>query len=106
MDVQTDDDGFLLDPDDWTKDIANEMAVKEELELTEDRWNLVRIIREYYYENDSVPELRKVLKQLKTELGPEKATRKYVYALFRCGDGQRGCKIAGMRQPKKLWLDL
>jgi TusE/DsrC/DsvC family sulfur relay protein len=72
MDVQTDDDGFLLDPDDWTKDIANEMAVKEELELTEDRWNLVRIIQEYYYENDSVPELRKVLKQLKTELGPEK----------------------------------
>jgi TusE/DsrC/DsvC family sulfur relay protein len=106
MDVQTDDDGFLLDPDDWTKDIANEMAVKEELELTEDRWNLVRIIREYYYENDSVPELRKVLKQLKTELGPGKATRKYVYALFPYGYGQQGCKIAGMRQPKKLWLDL
>ncbi|QMU61253.1 MAG: TusE/DsrC/DsvC family sulfur relay protein [Gammaproteobacteria bacterium] len=106
MDVQTDEDGFLLDPEDWTEEIAKKIAVKEELELTEDRWNLIRLIREYYYENHSVPELRKILKQLKAELGPEKATRKYVYALFPYGYGQQGCKIAGMRQPKKLWLDL
>lgn len=106
MDVQKDDDGFLLDPDDWTEEIAKEIALKEKLEFTEDRWNLVRLIRDYYCENGSVPELRKVLKQLKAELGPEKATRKYVYALFPYGYGQQGCKIAGMRQPKKLWLDL
>ncbi len=106
MGVQKDDDGFLLDPDDWTEEIAKEIALKEKLELTEDRWNLVRLIRDYYYENGSVPELRKVLKQLKAELGPGKATRKYVYALFPYGYGQQGCKIAGMRQPKKLWLDL
>ncbi len=106
MDAQTDDDGFLLDPDDWTEEVAEFIANKEDLVLTEDRWNLVRLIREYYYENSSVPELRKILKQLKAELGPEKATRKYVYALFPYGYGQQGCKIAGMRQPKKLWLDL
>ena len=104
--MQMDDDGFLLDPDDWTEELAEEIALKEELEFTEEHWNLVRIIREYYYKNGSVPELRKVLKQLKAELGPEKATRKYVYALFPYGYGQQGCKIAGMRQPKKLWLDL
>ena len=106
MDAQTDDDGFLLDPDDWTEEVAEFIANKEDLVLTEDRWNLVRLIREYYYENSSVPELRKILKQLKAEFGPEKATRKYVYALFPYGYGQQGCKIAGMRQPKKLWLDL
>lgn len=106
MEIQTDDDGFLLDPDDWSEEVAEFIANKEELELTEDRWNLLRLIREYYYENSSVPELRKILKQLKAELGPEKATRKYVYALFPYGYGQQGCKIAGMRQPKKLWLDL
>ncbi len=106
MDVQTDDDGFLLDPDDWTKDIALQIAKSEDLELTEERWNLIHIIRDYYYEHSAVPELRKILKQLKTDIGPEKATRKYVYALFPYGYGQQGCKIAGMRQPKKLWLDL
>jgi tRNA 2-thiouridine synthesizing protein E len=104
--IEKDDDGFLMDPDDWSEAFAEEMAAAEELHLNEDRWNLIRIIREYYYENGSVPELRKVLKQLNAEFGPEKATRKYVNALFPYGYGQQGCKIAGMRQPKKLWLDL
>ncbi|MFK7816328.1 MAG: TusE/DsrC/DsvC family sulfur relay protein [Gammaproteobacteria bacterium] len=106
MTIEKDDDGFLLDPDDWNEEIAKDIAKIEEIDLNDDRWHLIRIIREYYYENGSVPELRKVLKQLKAELGPEKSTRKYVYALFPYGYGQQGCKIAGMRQPKKLWLDL
>ncbi len=106
MDIQTDDDGFLLDPDDWTEEIALQIAEQQDVELTEERWHLIKLIREYYADNGSVPELRKILKQLKQELGPEKATRKYVYGLFPYGYGQQGCKIAGMRQPKKLWLDL
>jgi len=110
IDIQTDDDGFLLDPDDWSEDIASNIAKEfsksEEYELSKEQWNLIRLIREYYYKNGSVPELRKILKQLKADLGPGKATRKYVYALFPYGYGQQGCKIAGMRQPKKLWLDL
>lgn len=106
MTIEKDDDGFLMDPDDWSEEIAKDIARSEEIDLDDDRWNLIRIIREYYYKNGSVPELRKVLKQLKAELGQEKATRKYVYELFPYGYGQQGCKIAGMRQPKKLWLDM
>ncbi|MEM7402161.1 MAG: TusE/DsrC/DsvC family sulfur relay protein [Pseudomonadota bacterium] len=106
MNIQTDDDGFLLDPEEWTEEIAEHIAKSEDIELTEEQWNLIRLIREYYSEYGSVPELRKILKLLKEELGPEKATRKYVYSLFPYGYGQQGCKIAGMRQPKKLWLDL
>ena len=106
MNLNTDDDGFLLDPEDWTEEIAEYIAEKENVELTDERWNLIRLIREYYSDHGSVPELRKILKQLKEELGSEKATRKYVYSLFPYGYGQQGCKIAGMRQPKKLWLDL
>ena len=104
--LNVDDDGFLLDPEDWTEEIAEYFAKNENIELTEERWKLIRIIRDYYACHGAVPELRKILKQLKEEIGPEKATRKYVYSLFPYGYGQQGCKIAGMRQPKKLWLDL
>ena len=38
--------------------------------------------------------------------GKEKATRKYVYNMFPYGYGQQACKIAGMRVPLKLLLDL
>jgi tRNA 2-thiouridine synthesizing protein E len=87
MDIKTDDDGFLLDPDDWLEEVAKFIAKKENVKLTEERWNLVRLIREYYYNHGTVPELRKILKLLKADLGPEKATRKYVYGLFPYGYG-------------------
>lgn len=106
MKIQTDSDGFLLDPDDWSKELAEHIALTEKLELTDEHWYLIRLIREYFFEFGTVPELRKILKQLKIDLGKDKATRKYVYGLFPYGYGQQGCKIAGMRQPKKLWLDL
>jgi len=53
-----------------------------------------------------VPELRTILKEMKLKFGENKATRKYIYKLFPYGYGQQGCLIAGMKQPKKLWLDL
>jgi tRNA 2-thiouridine synthesizing protein E len=46
------------------------------------------------------------LKDFKISYGIEKSTRRYIYELFPYGYGQQACKIAGMRQPKKLWLDM
>ena len=106
MDIQTDDDGFLLDPEDWDENIASSMAKASDLELSEDHWRVIHMIRELYAESGVVPELRTILKGLRDAIGKDKATRKYVYALFPYGYGQQGCKIAGMRKPLKLWLDL
>ena len=38
--------------------------------------------------------------------GEERATRRALYALFPTGYGQTACKIAGMRKPLKLMLDV
>ena len=43
---------------------------------------------------------------LKENWQPEKATRKFLYTLFPYGYGQQACKIAGMRKPLKLMLDV
>ena len=106
MELATDDDGFLLDPDDWNEDFARHIAEQTELELSEDHWRVIHMIRQLYSDSGIVPELRTILKELKQAIGKEQATRKYVYALFPYGYGQQGCKIAGMRKPLKLWLDL
>ncbi|MDW3095398.1 MAG: TusE/DsrC/DsvC family sulfur relay protein [Gammaproteobacteria bacterium] len=106
MEIQTDEDGFLLDPDNWDKNFALSTAKDSKLELNEDHWRVIHMIRELYSASGVVPELRTILKNLRTAIGKDKATRKYVYALFPYGYGQQGCKIAGMRKPLKLWLDL
>lgn len=103
-----DNEGFLLDPSDWTESIAALLAHGINLPLDKDRWAIVHFVRDYYEEHQQVPETRKVLKWMKTAdgFGVERATRKGLYQLFPYGFGQQACKIAGMRKPLKLMLDV
>lgn len=104
--IDVDNEGFLLDPEDWSKPLAEVLARQQELPLDEERYEIVLFIRRYYEENLIVPEARKLLKHLGTVWGKERATRKYLYRLFPYGYGQQACKIAGMRKPLKLMLDV
>ena len=106
MGINTDEDGFVLDPEDWNEDFASSTAEQYEIELNEDHWRVIHLIRQLYSESGVVPELRIILRNLREQIGKDNATRKYVYALFPYGYGQQGCKIAGMRKPLKLWLDV
>jgi tRNA 2-thiouridine synthesizing protein E len=104
--IATDEDGFLLDPEEWEPELAELIARGQGLELDDAHWEVISFVRGYFEEHRSVPEARKVLKHLAGRLGKERATRKYLYQLFPFGYGQQACKIAGMRKPMKLWLDL
>jgi len=104
--IDIDHEGYLLDPADWNEEVAHVIAAKEDIELTEDVWEVVRFVREEFEVNQCIPEHRKLLQELRKRHGKEKATRKYVYNMFPYGYGQQACKIAGMRVPLKLLLDL
>lgn len=104
--LETDEEGFLLSPSEWNRAVAEKIALGEQLEMTEPRWAVVNFVREYFEERQSVPEARTVLKMLGEQLGKDKATRKYLHELFPYGYGQQACKIAGMRKPRKLMLDV
>jgi tRNA 2-thiouridine synthesizing protein E len=106
VDIALDHEGYLLDPAQWNTDVAAVLAAKENIELTENVWEVVNFVRDYFEERQSVPEHRLLLQELKRRHGKEKATRKYVYEMFPYGYGQQACKIAGMRVPLKLLLDL
>lgn len=106
LDIEKDSEGYLLDPSEWDEDLAHQIASHIEIDLTENHWHVINFIRDSFELNQSVPELRKTLSHLKKTLGSENATRKFVYNLFPYGYGQQACKIAGMRKPLKLMLDI
>ena len=106
MFVERDNEGYLFDPADWNFQLAEEIAKEEDIQLTEDHWSVVNFIRHYFEEKQTVPEARFALKHLKTTMDDERGTRQYLYALFPYGYGQQACKIAGMRKPLKLMLDV
>lgn len=104
--VELDNEGYLKDPSQWNVDVASAIAAKENIALTEEVWEVVQFVRDYYDERQCVPEHRVLLQELRRRHGKEKATRKYIYNMFPYGYGQQACKIAGMRVPLKLLLDL
>lgn len=104
--LETDEEGFLLDPAEWNEAVAEHIAGGLELELTPARWEIVRYVREHFETRGTVPEARIILRMLNERHGKETGTRKYLYALFPYGYGQQACKIAGMRVPRKLMLDV
>ena len=104
--IELDDEGYLLNPGDWSPEVAQLLANEIDIELTDERLEIIHFVRDHFEERECIPEMRTLLKTLRERHGKETATRKYVYNLFPYGYGQQACKIAGMRKPLKLLLDL
>jgi TusE/DsrC/DsvC family sulfur relay protein len=104
--LERDEEGFLQDASDWHPGLIEVLAAEDGLEMTPERRKVIHFIRTYFEKNASVPEARVLLRHLREHWGPEKATRRYLYTLFPRGYGQQACKIAGMRKPRKLMLDV
>lgn len=103
---ERDEEGFLCNAQDWHPGLMEAFAAECDLPLTPERREIVTYIRDYFEHNFSVPEARTVLRHMQGLWGKDKATRRYLYQLFPRGYGQQACKIAGMRKPRKLMLDV
>jgi TusE/DsrC/DsvC family sulfur relay protein len=101
-----DEEGFLLNVQDWHPGLIEPLAAESKLTLNRERCYIIQYIRDYFETRQSVPEARTVLKHMKQHWGKDKATRRFLYQLFPRGYGQQACKIAGMRKPRKLMLDV
>lgn len=95
--LHTDEQGYLIDPADWTEEVAREMARRENLELTDDHWAVIRFMRAYLEEHRVAPDVRHVSRHLAKTRGFD---RNRVFELFPYGYVQQACKIAGMRRPR------
>ena len=104
--IAVDHHGYLINPEDWNKDVAHKMAELANVKMTDDHWHVVNYIRKEYEYKGCVPEARHALKSMKEALGKERATRKYLYKLFPYGYAIQACRIAGTRVPLKIMLDL
>lgn len=104
--IAVDNEGYLLDPRDWSPRLAEWIAADIGVDMSDRHWAVVYFVRHWYRQHESVPEARRVLKMLASEFGNEAGSRKALYALFPYGYGQQACRIAGMRKPLKLMLDV
>jgi tRNA 2-thiouridine synthesizing protein E len=94
-----DEEGFLVNLGDWTEEIAYSMASDDDIVLTEEHWDVLNFLRNYYDEYQVAPAVRVLTKQIKKTMGKDKGNSKYLYSLFPYGPGKQGCRFAGLPKP-------
>jgi len=97
--VPLSDEGFLCDAADWTPLIAQQLAVLEAIQLTEAHWEVLQFIRQYYQDYKHLPNARMFAAAIRKQLGPDKATSRYLQHLFPHSPLKYACKIAGLPKP-------
>lgn len=93
-----DDEGYLLDPADWSEAWAERLAAELHLALNDDHWSVIRFMRDWYHEHQFAPDARHAMRHL-GERYPGKG-RQRMFELFPYGYVAQACKIAGMKRPR------
>ena len=94
-----DKEGFLRSLEDWSPQVATQIALLEGIELNDARWEIIYLLREYYREFDSSPAMRPLVKYCGIKLGKDKGKSIYLLSLFPGSPAKIGSKIAGLPKP-------
>jgi tRNA 2-thiouridine synthesizing protein E len=92
--VQVNDEGFMTNPAEWTKEIAVEIAKEEGIaELTATHWTIIEFCRKTAGSSGGAPTLRTIT------AGAGFST-KDLFALFPKGPAKKVAKISGLGKPE------
>jgi tRNA 2-thiouridine synthesizing protein E len=97
--LATDEEGYLENLSDWEPGVAEVMAEIDECELSENHWEVINFLREYYEEYQIAPAVRVLTKAIGKKLGKEYGNGKYLYELYPYGPAKQACKYAGLPKP-------
>jgi len=92
--VTVNDEGFFVNLDEWTEEMAPEIAKAEGIdELTELHWQVIKFMRAEYAETGSGPTVRVLGKTSGVSVME-------LYQLFPKGPAKMAAKIAGIPKPR------
>ncbi len=91
--VAVDADGFMINKQEWTRDIAEAIAASVGLQLTERHWKVIDFCRADAAATGEPPGLRRIAQGAEVPI-------KELYQLFPKGPGILAAKIAGLTKPK------
>lgn len=91
--LDVDAEGFLQKPEQWTKEIGEEIARTNGVwPLSERHWQVIDFMRKRFLDTGSAPSIRSLGKESGVEV-------KELYQLFPKGPAKLAAKIAGIPKP-------
>lgn len=94
-----DKDGFLLNLNDWNEQTAIAIATSENITLTDEHWQVIHLLRQFYQQFELSPAMRPLVKYVGQHLGAEKGKSLYLLSLFPNSPAKLASKIAGLPKP-------
>lgn len=99
--IETNEQGYLNDQDDWSKDLATHMAEADGVTLTDKHWDILNFLREEFFDNhESQPNTRAIVKAMSALWG-EKVGSGDLYELFPGDPSKQGGRIAGLPESRR-----
>lgn len=97
--IETDKEGYLKHLKDWSAVVAEAIASNEGIDLTDEHWELITLIQQFYQDYDLSPAMRPLVKYVSSELGKDKGNSIYLMRLFPGSPAKILSKIAGLPRP-------
>ncbi|MGD8363125.1 MAG: TusE/DsrC/DsvC family sulfur relay protein [Gemmatimonadota bacterium] len=91
--LTVDADGFLTDPGQWTREIAEDLAAEAGITLTDRHWVVLDFVRKDSEDQGEPPGVRRITKLTDVSM-------KEMYQLFPKGPGILASKLAGYGKPQ------
>ena len=92
--VETDAEGFFVDPEQWNEEMAPQIAATNGVgALTDRHWQVINFMRKSYLESGAAPSIRTLGKASGVPI-------KELYQLFPKGPAKLAAKIGGIPKPR------
>ena len=92
--VEVDGEGFLIEPEEWTKQMGEEIAGSNGIDqLTDRHWQVIEFMRKTYLDTGSAPSMRALGKTSGVSI-------KELYELFPKGPAKLAAKVGGIPKPR------
>lgn len=99
--VETDSEGYLAQLEQWSEDFARAQAAAEGLALSDEHWEVIRFLRDYFHQHGVQAQVRVMIRHFATAWGPQRGNNHYLHDLFPVGGPQKqGNRLAGLLRTK------
>jgi len=99
--ILLDAEGYLCKLDDWSEAFAVALAKQEGLALTDEHWQVIRFLRDYFRDHGVQAQVRAMIKHFTAKWGAEKGSNHYLHDIFpRGGPQKQGNRFAGLLRTK------
>lgn len=99
--IETDSEGYLVDRDEWSEGFARALARQEGLDLTDEHWQVIHFLRDYYAEHGVQAQVREMIRHFTRVWDPERGSNHRLHEMFpRGGPQKQGNRLAGLLRTK------